>query len=155
MMSFQVFLKWIRKVTSPDKIKQKNSAEFLGYAFHNIYNKNDPPDPADPKPSILPGCSRTTHSGYGTTPVWCRGGNRYVEGCWGVPYLKITMICLHLLFSFFSFYFHCFYLLLCLFKNHFVGTSCVKKQKFGTRICKHNIFQTCAHLFLICSEVSL
>ena len=23
---------------------------------------------------------RTTHSGYGTTPVGCRGGNRYVEG---------------------------------------------------------------------------
>ena len=22
----------------------------------------------------------TTHSGYGTTPVGCRGGNRYVEG---------------------------------------------------------------------------
>ena len=31
----------------------------------------------------------TTHSGYGTTPVWCRGGSRYVEGYWGFPYLKI------------------------------------------------------------------
>ena len=27
----------------------------------------------------------TTHSGYGTTPVWCRGGSRYG----GFPYLKI------------------------------------------------------------------
>ena len=25
-------------------------------------------------------CYETTHSGYGTTPVGCRGGNRYVEG---------------------------------------------------------------------------
>ena len=24
-------------------------------------------------------------TGYGTTPVGCRGGSRYVEGCWGVP----------------------------------------------------------------------
>ena len=26
--------------------------------------------------------------GYGTTSVWCRGGSRYVEGCWGIPDLK-------------------------------------------------------------------
>ena len=25
-------------------------------------------------------CYGTTHSGYGTTPVGCRGGNLYVEG---------------------------------------------------------------------------
>ena len=31
----------------------------------------------------------TTQTGYETTPVGCRGGNRYVEGCWGFPYLKI------------------------------------------------------------------
>ena len=30
-----------------------------------------------------------TSASYGTTPIWCRGGNRYVEGCWGFRYLKI------------------------------------------------------------------
>ena len=34
---------------------------------------------ADEKDFIMPG-DGTTHSGYGTTPVGCRGGNRYVEG---------------------------------------------------------------------------
>ena len=34
---------------------------------------------------------RTIHSGYGTTPVWCRGGSWYVQGCWEFPYLKIKM----------------------------------------------------------------
>ena len=37
-------------------------------------------------------------SGYGTTPVWCRGGSRYVWGCWGFPYLKMLLFpCLFLL----------------------------------------------------------
>ena len=27
---------------------------------------------------------RTPKTGYGTTPVWCRGGRRNVEGCWGL-----------------------------------------------------------------------
>ena len=31
----------------------------------------------------------TTQTVYGTTPVGCKGGTRYVEGCWGFPYLKI------------------------------------------------------------------
>ena len=31
----------------------------------------------------------TTKTGYRTTPVGCRGGSRYVERCWGFPYLKI------------------------------------------------------------------
>ena len=30
----------------------------------------------------------TTHSGYGTTSVWCRSGSRYVEGCWGFLHLN-------------------------------------------------------------------
>ena len=30
----------------------------------------------------------TTKTGYRTTPVGCKGGNRYVEGCSGFPYLK-------------------------------------------------------------------
>ena len=30
----------------------------------------------------------TTNAGYGTTSVWCRYGNRYVEGCWAFPHLK-------------------------------------------------------------------
>ena len=30
--------------------------------------------------------------GDGTTPVWCRGGSRYVEGCWGFPYLKSFLV---------------------------------------------------------------
>ena len=25
----------------------------------------------------------------GTTPFWCKGGSRYVEGCWRFPYVKI------------------------------------------------------------------
>ena len=29
------------------------------------------------------------HQWYGTTPVGCRGGSRYVESCWGFPCLKI------------------------------------------------------------------
>ena len=29
---------------------------------------------------------------YGTTPVWCRGGSRNVEGCWGFPHLKIEKL---------------------------------------------------------------
>ena len=39
-------------------------------------------------------------TGYRTTSVWCKGGSRYVEGCWGFPYLKInkllfpTLICM-------------------------------------------------------------
>ena len=35
----------------------------------------------------------TTHSGYGTTPVWCRGGTRYVEGCWGFLTWKWKSFC--------------------------------------------------------------
>ena len=36
--------------------------------------------------------SLTTKTGYGTTPVWCRGASRNVEGCWGFPYLKIQKL---------------------------------------------------------------
>ena len=43
----------------------------------------------------------TTKTGYATTPVWCRGGSRYVEGCWGFRYLKIKL--------FFHFDFHFVY----------------------------------------------
>ena len=38
----------------------------------------------------------TTHSGYRTTLVWCRGGTRYVEGCWGVRYLFVLIVYLFL-----------------------------------------------------------
>ena len=31
----------------------------------------------------------TTQTGYGTSSVGCRGGSRYVEGCWGFPDLEI------------------------------------------------------------------
>ena len=31
------------------KMKQNSSAELLGYSFIQIYNKNGPPDPPDPK----------------------------------------------------------------------------------------------------------
>ena len=31
----------------------------------------------------------TTRTGYGTAQVGCRGGSRYVEECWGFPYLKV------------------------------------------------------------------
>ena len=30
-----------------------------------------------------------TQATYGTTPAGCRGGSRYVEGCWGCPHLRI------------------------------------------------------------------
>ena len=33
-----------------------------------------------------------TPSPSSTTPVWCRGGSRYVEGCSGIPYLKIKKV---------------------------------------------------------------
>ena len=34
----------------------------------------------------------TIRKGYGTTPVGCKGGSWYVEGCWGFPYLKIKPV---------------------------------------------------------------
>ena len=34
----------------------------------------------------------TTRTGYGTTSVWCGGGSRNVEGCWGFPYFKIQKL---------------------------------------------------------------
>ena len=44
-------------------------------------------------------------TGYGTTSVGCRAGSRYVEGCWGFPYLTIKkglkflgLVCLGFLF---------------------------------------------------------
>ena len=33
-----------------------------------------------------------TQSGDGTTPIWCRGGSRNVERCWGFPYVKIEKL---------------------------------------------------------------
>ena len=39
------------------KMKQNNSIELLSYSFNNIYNKNDPPDPLDPKPGFFAGLS--------------------------------------------------------------------------------------------------
>ena len=36
--------------------------------------------------------TRAHHSSYGNTPVWCRGGSRYVEGCCGFHYLKIQKL---------------------------------------------------------------
>ena len=39
------------------------------------------------------GSKGTTKTGYGTTPVWCRGGSRYVEGCRGFLYLQIEKFC--------------------------------------------------------------
>ena len=35
------------------KIKHNNSTELLGYYFHNVHNKNGPPDPLDPKSAIF------------------------------------------------------------------------------------------------------
>ena len=35
-------------------MKQNNSTEPLGYYFNNTYNKNDLPDPLDPKSAIFP-----------------------------------------------------------------------------------------------------
>ena len=68
----------------------------MGSPVFTIVNKNglaDPPDPAHP-PTDLSKTGLgygTTHSGYATTPVGCRGGSRCVEGCWGFPYLKIKI----------------------------------------------------------------
>ena len=36
------------------EMKQNNSTELFGYSFNNIYNKNGPPDPLDPKPAFFP-----------------------------------------------------------------------------------------------------
>ena len=33
--------------------------------------------------------TETTHSVYGTTPVWCKGGSRYVEGSYVLYYINI------------------------------------------------------------------
>ena len=65
----------------------------------------------------------TTQTGYGTTSVWCRGWSRYVEGCWGLPYLKtflfvqtlISYICYCLLTFFYMFHISCLLLLLYIF----------------------------------------
>ena len=41
------------------------------------------------KPFSTPQNAIVSRKGYGTTPVGCRGGSRHVEGCWGLPHLKI------------------------------------------------------------------
>ena len=60
-------------------------------------------------PTASPTGYGTTPTGYGTTQVWCRGVSRYVEGCWGVPCLKINInnisICMFPIWFKFSFCF--------------------------------------------------
>ena len=81
-----------------------------GRPILQIHFKNARADPLDPKPvadcqfdpeyvSEHPGCVLSTQTGYGTTPVWCRSGNRYDEGCWGFHYLKMKV-------DYFYLYFH-------------------------------------------------
>ena len=39
------------------------------------------------------GHNSLTHSyAIRKSTVWCRGGSRYVEGCWGFPYLRIQKL---------------------------------------------------------------
>ena len=45
---------------------------------------------------------RIIHSGFGTTPVGCRGGSGYAEGCWGFPYSKIEKFVGFIKFHFWS-----------------------------------------------------
>ena len=53
--------------------------------------------------ATIPGAHTTpvllvgTKTGYGTTPVWCRGGSRYVEGYWGpgTPCLNFSDLEMH------------------------------------------------------------
>ena len=100
----------------------------------------------------------TTHSGYGTTPVWCRGGSRYIEGArdflikkrhlWtSISYFACFMsisICLFL---------HCQFpacmFLLCSFLNCFStnGASGAIFNILGTHIYTNNIFLKRFHLF--------
>ena len=58
------------------------------YHFLKLSSNMDLKPVSGPKPDFATAVG-TTHSGYGTTSVWCRGGRRYVQGCWGFPYLKI------------------------------------------------------------------
>ena len=53
---FSGFPKMNLKIYS--KTKQNNSTEFLGYSFDDIYNKNGPPDPLDPRSGFFPGFLR-------------------------------------------------------------------------------------------------
>ena len=46
-----------------------------------------------------------------TTLVGCRGGSRYVDGCWGFPYLKIKKVFWVLAFGFYGLWFHGFVVL--------------------------------------------
>ena len=36
------------------KMEQNTSTKLLGYSFHNIYNRNDPQNPLDPKSVFFP-----------------------------------------------------------------------------------------------------
>ena len=71
----------------------------------------------------------TTHSGYGTTPVWCRGGSRSVEECWGFRYLKIKIL---------NPFISIFQVLL------FISCSCVISS-FILHFCVYYCFQKCRY----------
>ena len=77
-----------------------NSEQEYIYAIFRLSSKlslkNGPAHPPpQPKSDFFrrlgPPEDLTTQTGYMTTPVGCRGGCRYVEGCWGFPLLKIKM----------------------------------------------------------------
>ena len=135
-------------------MKQNNSPELLSLSFHKMTTQ------------IYKKCRRMhelllPYLGYIGPHFWCRGGSRYVQGCWGFPYLKICWgFALFLFskspFSFFMFYcsivcfpLYCFFLrsifpMFSLFEqicsNMMVyGFSKVFKS-VDAHICKNNMF---------------
>ena len=61
------------------------------------YMKNQRTDSFQASWSSQPSGNHPDHpklivTGCGTTPVGCRGGSRYVEGCWAFPHLKIKQV---------------------------------------------------------------
>ena len=86
MKTFRVSPKWNRKVTRPkwSRIIQRSFWAILLIIFTT---KMTPQTPLDPQSGFFPdfpGFSGTTPTGYRTTPVGCRGGNRYFEGVCGI-----------------------------------------------------------------------
>ena len=54
LKTFPVFGKWKLTVTSPNKMKQNHSTEFLGYSKLKNWSKDVRPDPPDPKSGSFP-----------------------------------------------------------------------------------------------------
>ena len=91
-VSSSEFLKFSENVPGqfPTRVYNIISDELFQEGFTRGISKRDSFSKRDVQESFPRGYG-TTHSGYETTPVWCRGGSRCVEGRWGFPCLKIKI----------------------------------------------------------------